>query len=575
MDNEENVCYICTKILTYEVDSIETKDFGKLCKTCYEKYRGKSIKDLFSDKKMLNEDQVALQQFRTKILTFLTMKERGKATEAVVGYILNKHRIKTIREDKTKELWIYNAGIYLPNAITYILEECRTILDEIYTTTFANQVVDKIQTLTFIDKEVFFNKQNEFPYLICVKNGLLDIKTRKLLKFTPDIYFFNKIDIEYHDSAKCPKILEFLKQITAKDDDVDVIQEMFGFSLIKDYKYEKAFMLFGEHGRNGKSKLLGLLKAMLGLGNISSITLNDLEEDQFCIADLHNKLVNIAADIDSTDIKRIGILKALTGRDPIQANRKFLSRIQFTNYAKMIFACNELPTPKTNSDAFWLRWVLIEFPYQFLPQKEINSIPEDDRKHVRLQDTDILQKIMTESELEGLLAWSLCGLDRLDNNRDFSNKETKEDIKLNWKRKSNSVAAFIQDNIIESFGDDITKADFRQRYNEYCDVHRIKKLSDMVIKITLQNEFGINGDVKRVGEKKIYTWENIKFIDDRPSFESMMQDKYNMYAGAEIDQEQLTELLINNNIKDVDKYIQKLVLDGVVMELQQGVFKVL
>jgi len=435
--------------------------------------------------------------------------------ERIVEYIINRYYIKTIRDDKHDEVYIYKEGIYHPDAKTYIKEIIIKVLKERYNKKDANKIIDKIMAKTYIDSETFFKQQNKNPYLICVKNGILNLKTREVLNFSPDFYFFNKLDIEYDESADCPYFKEFLKEITSTEDDRLVVQEMFGFSLIKDYFLEKAFIFFGSHGRNGKSKLLEILKIFLGSENTSGLSLEDIEEDQFAANSLRNKLVNIGSDISNKSLSSTTIFKRLTGRDELEVNRKNQSRIKFTNYAKLIFTANELPSIHTTSDAFWQRWVFINFPYRFLPKKDYEILEKEEKKTAFLQKPNIVKKIITPQEMKGILNFSLGGLDRILRKKDFSNKETSKDIKLIWLRNSNSVAAFIMDEIEEDYERQITKEDFKRNYLAYCRHKKIKPVSDKVIRSTLGNEIGATETRRMVGmgdnKKFARLWDGIKF----------------------------------------------------------------
>jgi len=448
---------------------------------------------------------------RAEIPQIIALKERSKATEKVTQLIKFGYEIKTTRSDKNPEMWVYKEGIYQEEGETIIKAETRDLLGKLHTTTFANEVIAKIQADTYINQDYFFNQQNKFPYLIPVKNGILNIKTKEIEPFTPKMYFFNKINAEYNKKAKCPNFLKFIREIVEEpEEDIKTLQEMFGFSLVKEYKYEKAFMLYGARGRNGKSKLLQVLIELLGIENTASVSLQNIEKDQFILSQLHNKLVNISADITNEVINNTGNFKNLTGRDTIEANRKFKTPIKFKNYAKMIFACNELPPIKTNSDAFWLRWIRIKFPYQFLPIKELKNNPE-----AKIQNPEIISKLTTAEELNGILLWSLEGLRRLELNKDFSAKKTCDTTKSEWLRDSNSVSAFIMDNIEEDYDSKIEKKEFKINYLKYCKKHKIKSLSDKVIKITLEQDIGA---ITRYDQPwvdgqqiKISYWDGIKF----------------------------------------------------------------
>jgi len=457
-----------------------------------------------------------IEEIKRKIEVCVLSKDIPGAVNEVVNYILNNHKIKTLRFDEKEEYWIFQGGIYLPEGKTYINEICNLLFGITHTKHKVNNVATIIASKTYIDSEDFFNKQNKYPFLIAVNNGILDLKTLELQHFNHDYYFFNKLSMDFNPNGDCPKIKEFINQITSREDDVKVIQELFGFCLVKEYFLEKSFMFYGANGRNGKSKLLNIIKNFIGDKNVSGLNLEDIEKDQFALSNLHNKMVNISGDISNAAIRNTGNFKSLTGRDFIEANRKFKKPISFISYAKMIFAANELPAINTLSDAFWLRWVVIEFPYQFLPQKEINSLPADKRDNVFLQDPDVVLGLMTDEEMEGLLLWAIDGLNRIIKNKDFSNKETARQTNISWLKRSNSVAAFILDEVIEDYDSHIIKGDFKRRYLSYCRSNKIKSLNDRVINATLGSETGaVSGRktvfVEGIGNEQSHVWEGIKF----------------------------------------------------------------
>jgi putative DNA primase/helicase len=474
-------------------------------------------KDYYEENTPLNvQEKENMDKLRSEVYQDLILKRVSFATEKIAEYIKNKYIIKTIKSDVKKELWVYKEGIYENLGETTIQVECRNILQEAYLANRSQAVIDKIITDTIIDKEEFFNQQNKYQDLIAVNNGILNIETRKLIPFNPKIYFFNKLPVNYDSSAECNKIIHFVEEITEKEEDVKTIQEIIGYSLLKEYKYEKAFMLHGT-GRNGKSKLLDLIELLIGGKNISSTPLGQLEEDDsFSIINLHNKLVNIAADVTKQALKDSGIFKSLVGRDTIQARRKFKEAIEFKNYAKLIFATNTLPEPKMVSEAFWLRWVVIRFPMKFLPQKEIDAIPLDKRSNVKLQNPTLLDDLSGEEEISGLLNWALNGLDRLIENKDFTFTKTVKVVQQEWLRQSNSLIAFCDDCVIEDYDSFMTRSSFKQQYLNYCRKHKITSLSDRAIASTLTNNYAVVDtrryieDVEAGNNKQVRIWDGIR-----------------------------------------------------------------
>ena len=453
-----------------------------------------------------NADYSALQR---NVLTQIALDERRSATEMMVREIEKNNHIYTIRHDEKPEMWIYTDGIYKPEGKTLVREILRQILGEAFTSHLCNEVIIKIEADTYINAKDFFSQiyLNEIPVL----NGILNLETRELSPFNPKKIFFNKLPVIYDPTAICLKIDQFLKDVLANEEDKLVFYEMGGFCLLSEYKYEKAFMLVG-NGRNGKDKAEELIKRLVGVENCCSVPLSSLSMDSFIIAEFFGKKVNLSGEISNKDLKDTNTFKALTGRSLISAQRKFLTPITFQNSAKFIFACNDLPMVYDSSKGFWDRWVLLEFPYTFVPEEELKANPIN--KTLKLRDVSIIEKITTPEELSGLLNEFLDGLDRLNEKKNFSSAKGSEEVKLLWIRKSNSFTAFCMDYIEDGYNSFITKKELRKRYSEYCIKHRISVKSDFVIKDILQELFGVSEErLERAefGYERPFVWTGIKW----------------------------------------------------------------
>ena len=297
-----------------------------------------------------------------------------------------------------------------------------------------------------------------------------------------------------------------MNDILNHEDDIKIIFELMGYCLLKDNTFEKAFMFVGT-GRNGKSKLLSLMKRFLGIENCASVPLSQLKPESSSICELHNRLVNLAGDLSNTDLKDTGMFKQLTGRDLITAKRKYLRDLIFENYSKLIFACNELPRVYDTNKGFWSRWILLEFPYQFIPNSEYEDLLDKDNK--KIQNPSILDEISTPEEMSGLLNESLKGLDELTKNKKFSYSKGTAQIKDLWIRMSNSFMAFCLDCLEENSEGFITKEDLRKGFHNYCKKFNIKGAGDKDIKATLGDVFGVSEARKTIGNDVEYIWKGI------------------------------------------------------------------
>jgi putative DNA primase/helicase len=451
------------------------------------------------------------ESYKIAFLTALKDKKYSEASEILVRYVLMNRKIYTTKDDRKSEMWVYKEGVYIPNGKSEVKEMLRNLLGTAFSMYYYNQAISKIEADTFIDIDKFFkiNYKAEIP----VQNGILNIFTKELKPFDSDKIFFNKLPVTYNPKEDCPKIDTFLNEVLANEEDKLVFYELGGFALMKEYRFEKAFMFHGS-GRNGKGKTIDLLRRTIGVENCSSITIKALTPDSFQISELFGKMLNIAGDLDRSDLKDTGMFKSLTGRDLISGKRKFLRDIIFENYAKFVFACNDLPMVYDTSKGFWERWILLDFPYYFADKKEFNNTPEEEKKNWKIRDPEILDKITTPEELSGLLNKFLEGLQRLMKHNRFSSTQGSEDIKSVWIRRANSFIAFCMDKLKEDMESKISKKELRKEYSKYCKLHKVATVSDVVIKRVLQDMFGCWDEERKVGENLYQTerlWGGIKW----------------------------------------------------------------
>jgi putative DNA primase/helicase len=336
-----------------------------------------------------------------------------------------------------------------------------------------------------------------------LENGVLDIsQTNPELKpYSPDYYFTSKLPVRYDPKAKCPNFLEFLGEVVPSQQSRDQIQELFGYFLKRNYRYQVAFILIGD-GWNGKSTLIGVMIAFLGKANISSVSLEDLNDNRFASASLYGKYANLKAEFSSSALENTGTFKMLTGGDLITAERKYHQSFEFTNYAKLVFAVNKVPYTNDSSIAYFRRWIRVTFPNKFSPELG-NCNPR------------ILEEITTQEELSGILNWALEGLARLEKNGCFSHMSTDEQNRDGYLRLSSSLYAFIKDQVTENVDTQVTKEDFYKAYARYCQEQERELLSKNAVSRVISRFLPSIGETRpKIGEnnRQVYCWSGIKVI---------------------------------------------------------------
>jgi len=457
----------------------------------------------------------APEKIRKLARQYIAAQKKEKMSELICTQFLSNNKVYTLRHDKINEMWIYKDGIYVNQGRTYIIEFVRAVLEEFYTTHRCNQIVAKIEADTYISQEDFFI--NEDVRKIPVQNGILDLFTRKLQPFDSKYKFFNKLGAFYKAEANCETFEKFQAQIHQTANDVKLNQEMYGFCLYRDYKYEKALMKIG-NGRNGKGKDIECLKRLLSPENCVNLSLQKLSADKFCVADLHNKMANLGSDLSGSVLNDTEMFKQLTGHDMVSADRKFLSKVHFQNFAKMIFATNNLPeVPNDESIGFKDRWLFLEYKNTYKLQDEYNIIPAEqrDKDGIKLADTDLINKLTTQEELSGILNWALDGLDRLFRQNGFTRSSTADNMENYWQRKSSSADAFFMDELEIEYNDEnfLAVHVVKQKYHSYCQNYKIKPEKWKNFQEKIDKFGGIYERKNRtsVGMGYVYGWSGLKW----------------------------------------------------------------
>jgi P4 family phage/plasmid primase-like protien len=411
----------------------------------------------------------------------------------------------------TPEVFIYKEGIYVNHGQTYIMEFCNDYLGKFYTKVLANKIIDKVIVRSFIHMTEFFEEHD--LELVPVNNGLLNVFTRELHEFTPEKIFFNKLPVTYDPKAKCEITIKHLQKVLNGDNDVRTMQEIYGSLLYRKYKFEKAFIFYGR-GRNGKGKTMDQMKALIGSENSANISLEDLGKRPFMLSHLNRKLAILAGEIGNAKLDDTKMFKMLTGQDILTADVKFKDPITFKNYAKAIFAANDIPESCDDSDGFWARWIMLGFTKRFIPEKEYKKLEAsgDLKTNFRIMDPDMNNKLEDPKELSGVLNWALDGLARLFENNGYSNTDSIEEIRMIWRRKASSVVAFITDHLERSYNvedDWIDSEELYDIYIKYCQLHDLKTEDTRKFKKMMTDE-KFSSKRTKIGGINGYKWTGVK-----------------------------------------------------------------
>jgi len=370
----------------------------------------------------------------------------------IADVFLDHFHFLTIME--TDEIFMYQNGVYKHSAEAWIKKEIESVIPpEILTENIIKEVLGHIRRSTYEHLE----KLNSNPYILNLKNGLLDIRTFEFKPHTPEFFSTMQIPIEYKPEAKS----DLWKRVIHEDlydEDIPVLQESFGYALFPDNRAQKMIILLGS-GSNGKSLILHVLEELLGKDNVSHIAPQTLVTNDFSLSVLQGKLANIYADLPNLPMQTVGRLKALVSGDTITADKKFKDQFDIKPRTKFYFSANVLPKVADDTVAFFRRLIIIPFPKTFDESKA---------------DPDLFEKLTTPEELSSILNWAIEGLKRLiENHFRFSYHKSVEEIMELYARASDPIKSFLEDMTIDDPNAWIPKQELYRAYVEYVNSHKL------------------------------------------------------------------------------------------------------
>lgn len=341
-----------------------------------------------------------------------------------------------------------NRGVYvndmslLRRVITLFLTEA---VYNYWTANLENKIIELLQrNVSCISEHVFDRSHMIFA------NKALNLKTLEFEDFSANIYSKICSDVEYDEFATCKNFLKFISEISVNDTELQyLLQEIVGYSLCNNTNAQKAFFFYGK-GANGKSVLASIISKLLGVENISSSTLSELNT-RFGLQPLLNKKLNLSNENEVANGLQTQAFKAIVSGDSVTVDRKHLPATTVELTVKLIFLMNNLPNTADLSNGFFRRVVIVPFNREFSPEE---------------QDCELPKKL--ETELSGILNWAVKGLKRLIcNNYSFTESKEISKIMETYKRQQSPVEQFLSDGMCYKLGARTKKKDILGAYKQW------------------------------------------------------------------------------------------------------------
>jgi putative DNA primase/helicase len=293
--------------------------------------------------------------------------------------------------------------------------------------------------------------------LINLQNGTFEVspKGTQLRPFDRSDFLTYQLAFEYNPEAKAPIFEAYLNKVLPDIKRQNILAEYLGYVFMKHgykgLKLEKALLLYGT-GQNGKSVFFDVVNSLFGFENTSTYSLENLSNQRGEYrAKIANKLVNYASEINGK--LESAIFKQLVSGEPIEARALYGQPYTIKQYAKLIFNCNELPKDVEHTNAYFRRFLIVPFDVT-ISEKE--------------KDIELADKII-EKELSGVFNWVLDGLNRLLEQKRFTDCEAVKQALEQYKSQSDTVKLFVDENEYQiSAADYILIKELYREYRVFC-----------------------------------------------------------------------------------------------------------
>lgn len=298
------------------------------------------------------------------VLELKTKKELSKdAHNLAVGYALVRHKgvtyvpadFETGARDVTPDP---DRTVWLP----LTREELRLWASEQYNILFSND--GELASFDFmVSQYATYIREHIDTLLVRTEDGLRELKQDGKLYEPTGSFVPNTLAPVLNTDAKAKaRVFDTIAEWVDSEEEAHALLSHLASALAPGWSAVKYVLLLGE-GRNGKSLLLKMVRAVFGSHNVSNVTRQQMSEQSPVVCELNGKLLNLVFDGPSEYLKESAIEKSLVAGEPVSIRRLYESTpTTVQTNALFIEGLNGEPKSKDKSIALQKRLMRFHFP---------------------------------------------------------------------------------------------------------------------------------------------------------------------------------------------------------------------
>lgn len=242
-------------------------------------------------------------------------------------------------------------------------------------------------------------------YLLGVGNGVVDLRSGKLLAADPDFYITTITPVEYNPLAQAPLFEQTVADVFFDDGEkIAFFQRLVGYAIMAQPTEDLLAIPYGS-GSNGKSTVLGIIRDVLGehakmassetflSSGPGAVNAGAAREDVLRLRGA--RFVYISEPDEGSELRE-GLIKSMTGGEPLPARGLYSkTTVEVAPTWVAFMPTNHRPIVKGDDHAIWRRLLPVPFTRNF------------DEDLTVVKDPERAEKLAAESE--GILAWCIRG----------------------------------------------------------------------------------------------------------------------------------------------------------------------
>lgn len=285
------------------------------------------------------------------------------------------------------------------------IQKISNISDKLKRTNDKNNIMREAMEL-FYDRD-FIKNMDTNVYLMCFTNGVVDFKNKVFRDGYPQDYITKTTGIPYipynenneEQMKEVELILDFMDKVFP-DKELNRYMWDHAASCLIGINLDQTFNIYRGNGSNGKSKFTDLMTVAFGEYK-GTVPITLVTEKRNAIGGTSSevyKLKGVRYAVMQEPTKNScrlneGVMKELTGGDPIQARELFRESETFVPQFKLVVCTNILFDMDSTEDGTWRRIRLVDFMSKFV--NDVTSPDYKDEKHLFPKDKHLDDKIKT------------------------------------------------------------------------------------------------------------------------------------------------------------------------------------